>query len=124
MINNINKSSVALSLFLCFIIIFASCASKPSNIMPTNTSPQMYANWDCDQIQNEIFRLNNAVSNLTAQQQKIYNKDQLFGWGGTLLLWPLYFFIKGDGAVASQLGEAKGQLNALNQVSIRKRCGF
>ena len=76
-------------------ILIVGCATRPSNIMATSTSPQMYGNWNCDQISNEMFRLNDSVANLTAQQNKLYKNDQVMGWVGTFLLWPMYLFIKG-----------------------------
>ena len=107
----------------CSLIFLSACATSPANIIGTNVSPQMYANWDCEQIQSEILRLNSITTNLTAQQAKIYKNDLTMGWIGTLLLWPLYFFIKGDGTVAAELASAKGEMKALNQISTTKKCG-
>jgi len=112
-----------LIILVCSLVFLSACATSPANIIGTNVSPQMYASWDCEQIQSEIFRLNSVNTNLTAQQSKIYKNDQAMGWIGTFLLWPLYLFIKGDGTVAAELASVKGEMKALNQISNMKKCG-
>ncbi len=61
----------------CSLVFLSACATSPANIIGTNVSPQMYANWDCEQIQSEILRLNSVATNLTAQQAKIYKMNQV-----------------------------------------------
>lgn len=41
-----------------------------------------------------------------------------------VIFWPAAFFIKGDGATAAELGRLKGEFEALERVSIEKRCGL
>jgi len=108
----------------CSSILFTSCASKPSELGTTFVSPAMYSNYDCDQISTEMMRYNNQVTELTAQQSKVYKNDQMMGWVGTFFLWPLYLFIKGDGEVAAELKSAKGTLEALQKISVEKKCGY
>jgi hypothetical protein len=43
---------------------------------------------------------------------------------GVVLFWPSLFFIKGDGAQAAELAQVKGQMEAIQQASIRKKCGI
>ena len=105
-------------------LLITSCASKPSELTATFVSPGIYNNYDCDQISVEMQRFTGQVSDLTGQQNKIYKNDQTMGWVGTMFLWPLYLLIKGDGEIASQLKTAKGTLQALQQVSVEKKCGM
>jgi hypothetical protein len=40
------------------------------------------------------------------------------------VFWPAAFLVGGDGQVAAQLSQLKGQLNAVEQASIQKKCGI
>jgi hypothetical protein len=112
------------SLIFCSLLIFIviGCASKSIEIVPTYTTPNLYSSWDCNQINNELLRLNSRVATLTGEQDRIYKNDQMYGWVGTFLLWPLYLFIKGDGAIASELAKVKGEYQALLQASSNNKC--
>ena len=41
-----------------------------------------------------------------------------------VVFWPAAFFVGGDGNVAAELGRMKGQMQAIEQASIAKRCGI
>jgi len=110
--------------FLCISILFTGCATKPSELTASFVSPGIYNSYDCQQVSVEMQRYTSQVADLTGKQQKIYTNDQTMGLIGTFLLWPLYLFIKGDGEIASQLQTAKGTLEALQQVSVEKKCGM
>jgi len=40
------------------------------------------------------------------------------------VFWPAAFFIKGDKETAAQLARLKGELEALEKISIQKKCGI
>jgi hypothetical protein len=115
----------------CIIIVFAvstffltGCASKPSAIGSDSVSSSMYSNWDCDQVNAEMRRLTQEISSLEGKQTEIYKKDQLYGWAGFFLIWPAWFFIDGDGQVATDLSLAKGTFKTMGQLQIEKKCGM
>ena len=39
-----------------------------------------------------------------------------------VVFWPAAFFLKGDGATAGELAHLKGQMEAIEQNSIQKKC--
>ena len=41
-----------------------------------------------------------------------------------VVFWPAAFFVKGDGATAAELGRLKGEFEALERVSLEKRCNL
>ena len=43
---------------------------------------------------------------------------------GIVVLWPVLFAIKGDGNNAAELARLKGEMEALEGKSIRKKCGI
>ena len=116
------KKNVLIVILSCNILILG-CASKSIDIQPAYTSPNTYSSWECNQISNELLRVNDKVAEFTGQQDKLYKNDQSMGWLGSIILWPLLLFIKGDGPVAAELAKFKGQKDALEQISNQKNCG-
>jgi hypothetical protein len=43
---------------------------------------------------------------------------------GLVIFWPSLFFIGGDKVNAAQLAHLKGEMDAIQQVSIQKQCGI
>jgi hypothetical protein len=41
-----------------------------------------------------------------------------------VVFWPAAFLVGGDGQVAAQLAQLKGQMSAVEQASIQKKCGI
>jgi hypothetical protein len=41
-----------------------------------------------------------------------------------VIFWPAAFMVGGDRNTAAELGRLKGELEAIEQVSIRKNCGI
>ena len=58
-----------------------------------------------------------------AQDQKRTN-DQIATGVAIVVFWPAAFLVGGDGQVAAQLAQLKGQLSAIEQASIQKKCGI
>jgi len=51
-------------------------------------------------------------------------KDAVATTVGVVILWPSLFFIGGDKQTAAQVSQLKGQMDAIQQESIRKNCGL
>jgi len=43
---------------------------------------------------------------------------------GLVLFWPSLFFIKGDGTTAAEVGRLKGEMEAIEQASVKRNCGI
>jgi hypothetical protein len=43
---------------------------------------------------------------------------------GVIIFWPALFFIGGDKGNAAELARLKGEMDAIEQTSIRKNCGI
>ena len=107
---------------VCISLLITSCATKPSELTPSFVSPDIYNNYDCQQIEVEKQRYTSQVADLTTKQDIIYNNDEIVGWVLAIGMLPAYFFIEGDGEVASELKSAKGTIKALQQASVKKKC--
>lgn len=108
---------------LCALPI-AACASKSENISAAYVSPNTYASYNCRMLQDEAQRVSSrAIQASGAQDQKASN-DAVATGVGVVLFWPALFFIKGEGASAAEVARLKGEMDAIEQASIQKRCNI
>jgi hypothetical protein len=111
--------------FILAIAVFAAgCATKSEEIMPSYVSPVLYQNYTCAQLGAEAQAVSQQAAIATGQQDKIRNDDVAKTTVGVILFWPVLLFNKGDGATAANLANLKGQMQAIQQASIQKQCGF
>ena len=118
----INYKKIVSCILIFTILVLTGCASHSSEIIGTTQSVNLYANYNCEQLANEAAFLDSDLSRLTMAQDQIHKKDKTMGWVGSLFLWPLYFMIKGDGAVATELASVKGKIDTLDKAMIMKKC--
>lgn len=101
----------------------AGCASRSESITAAYVSPTAYASWKCDQIRDEATRISVRSTQATGAQDQKATNDAVATGVGVVLFWPALFFIKGDSTTAAELSRLKGEMEAIEQVSIQKRCG-
>jgi hypothetical protein len=61
---------------------------------------------------------------LSGAQDSQHTKD---GWttaAAVVIFWPAAFFVGGDKQTAAELAQMKGQMVAIEQASIQKKCGI
>lgn len=110
---------------LAFCITFcAGCASSSTEIQPQYVSHLQYQHLSCQQIGAEAQRVSRRVAEVSGVQDEKASSDAVATGVALVLFWPAAFFIKGDGATAAELGRLKGEFEALEQMSIQKRCGL
>ena len=113
------------SLLLAFtIIVLAGCASKSSEIAPSYVSPVGYQSYTCEQLGQEAQTVSRRAATASGQQDKIRNDDTVKTTVGVIIFWPLLLFNKGDGQQAVELANLKGQMQAIQEESVKKNCGF
>jgi len=102
----------------------AGCATRAENISAAYVSPIQYQSFTCAQLQEEAARVSaRAVVASGAQDQKA-NNDAVATGVGVILFWPALFFIKGDAASAQEIAQLKGDMDAIEQANIQKKCGL
>jgi hypothetical protein len=104
--------------------LLAGCATQPKDISAAYVSPMLYDNFTCEQLIAEGQRVSGRAAELTGAQQKKADGDAVAMGVGLILFWPALFFIKGDKETAGELGHLKGEMDAIQQASIRKNCGI
>ena len=108
----------------CVALSMAGCASKSEDISASYVSPVMYQNYTCDQLSVEAQSVSQRAAVASGQQDKARKNDTVKTTVGVVLFWPVLLFNEGDGAKANEVASLKGQMQAIQQASVQKNCGF
>ena len=103
--------------------ILAGCAQRADEIAPTYVSPIAYQNYSCQQIVEESARVSARAAQAAGVQDSQASSDAVAMGVGLVVFWPALFFIGGQDQSA-ELARLKGEMEALEQASIRKNCGI
>ena len=83
-----------------------------------------YQSYTCAQLAEEAQRVSSAAATATGVQDKQATNDAVALGVGFVIFWPSLFFIGGDKVNAAQLAHLKGEMDAIQEASIQKKCGF
>lgn len=112
-------------IILCSIAgVLGACATHPDNISAAYVSPNQYANYSCSQLREEATRVSARAMQVSGAQSSKATTDAVATGVGVILFWPTLFLIKGDGSTAAEVARLKGEMEAIEQVSVQKRCGI
>jgi hypothetical protein len=100
------------------------CASKSSDIAAAYVSPLQYEALSCRQLAEEAERLSHRAAIAAGVQDDRASKDAVATTVGVIIFWPALFLINGDKGNAAELSRLRGEMEAIEQVSIRKNCGI
>ncbi|HEY1545814.1 MAG TPA: hypothetical protein VGG01_25710 [Xanthobacteraceae bacterium] len=112
---------VAVALIACLL---ASCASSSDKIAASYVSPMQYDNYNCRQLADEAQRVSAHAAQAAGAQDNQATKDTIATTAAIVIFWPAAFFVQGDKQNAAELARLKGEMDAIEQVSIRKQCGI
>jgi hypothetical protein len=104
--------------------LLTACATYAEKIPPTYVSPVIYDHLSCRQIAEEATRVAQRAAVAGGVQDSQANKDNVLTAVTVVVFWPAAFFVGGDRANAAEVGRLKGEMDALEQVSIKKNCGI
>jgi len=96
----------------------AACAPTPESIQPAYVSEVPYQSWTCQQLGEELGRLNNALSVASVQQHSARSNDV----AGVIFLGLPVGSMSGQ-SIAPQIARYKGEQEAVNKAMIRNNCG-
>ncbi len=100
------------------------CASKSSDITAAYVSPVMYQNHTCQQLALEAQGVSARAAQVSGAQDAKRSNDAVATGVAVVIFWPAAFLVGGDGPTAAELGQLKGQMVAIEQASIVKKCGI
>jgi hypothetical protein len=110
--------------YLLILSLVAGCSTASKDIVPTYVSPLQYSDYDCEQLKTEIIRINTRVNTISGKLDKNRESDNVTTGVTMLLFWPAVFFLGGTKEQEAEFGRLKGESQAVEQVSIQKKCGF
>jgi hypothetical protein len=105
-------------------LLCAGCAKNASDVQATYTSPILYESWSCQQLAEEAARISSRAAIASGEQDRKASNDKVATTVAVVVFWPAAFFVGGDGTNAAELGRLKGEMEAIEQASIRKRCSI
>jgi len=101
-----------------------ACASYSEKIPATYVSPVIYENLSCRQIAEEASRVSRRAAEVAGVQDSQATRDSVVTGVAIVVFWPAAFFVGGDRGSAAELGRLKGEMDALEQASVKKNCGI
>ncbi len=116
-------SKVFASAVVCAVLVSA-CASRSDSIAAAYVSPVAYASYSCSQLRAEATRVSSRAAQAVGAQDTKATNDAVATGVGVVLFWPALFFIKGDNTTAAEVSRLKGEMEAIEQASIQKKCGI
>ncbi|WP_249124620.1 hypothetical protein [Bradyrhizobium manausense] len=109
---------------VAFSATLAGCASSSSDISATYVSPVMYQTYNCQQLAMEAQAVSARAAALSGAQDSQRTKDVVATTAAVVIFWPAAFLVGGDKQTAAELAQMKGQLVAIEQASIAKKCNI
>lgn len=101
------------------------CATNPDKIQASSISTLQFKDYTCSQIQGELDRVNNRVSELYKSLDEEATNDAAQMTIGMVLFWPALFFLEGgDGPEAAEFARLKGEREAMEKVAVQKECSI
>ena len=112
------RGTILRVLWVVLLLAVAACAPTPESIQPAYVSEVPYQSWTCQQLGEELGRLNNALTTSSAQQNTARSNDV----AGVILLGLPVVSMSGQ-SIAPQIARYKGEQEAVNRAMIRNSCG-
>jgi hypothetical protein len=109
---------------VALVVALAGCASSAADITPSYISPVQYSSYNCQQLGLEAQSVSARAAALSGAQDSQRTKDTLVTTAAVVVFWPAAFFVGGDKQTASELAQMKGQMVAIEQASISKKCNI
>lgn len=104
--------------------VLAGCAKDASQVGPTYVSPITYQSYTCSQLGEEAQRLSSRAAQASGTQDQKATNDKVAMGVGLIIFWPALLFTKGNDENTAELARLKGSMDAVEQVSVQKRCGI
>jgi hypothetical protein len=104
--------------------VLAGCASRSGDIAEAYVSPLQYQSFSCAQLREEAARVSARAAVASGAQDQNATNDTIVTTAAVILFWPAAFMIKGNGANAQEVAQLKGDMDAIEQANIQKKCNI
>jgi hypothetical protein len=102
----------------------AGCATRSSEITAAYVSPIQYQSYSCAQLREEAARVSKRAAIASGAQDQNATNDAVATGVALVLFWPAAFMVRGNSASAQEIAELKGDMDAIEQANIQKKCGI
>jgi len=103
--------------------LLVGCATQPEEIGAAYVSPLHYKDFDCEQLEMEAERVSRRAFELGTSLREEADADETQMAVGLILLWPTLFWLEGgDDYRAMEYSRLKGERDAIESISIKKKC--
>ncbi len=106
----------------CVLIFSCSTAKKANQVDAAYIPSSQYENRSCDELMLLAEEIKQQTPSLERKVDETRRKDKVREQVGLWLFWPSYFFMEGNAEEQTDLALARGQLNAIRNVAIQKKC--
>lgn len=121
---DLEAQSKPVAVVLALSIPAAGCASRSEDVSASYVSPTAYSGYSCRELSAEAQRVSSAAAGASGAQDSARTRDAVATTAALVVFWPAVFFVGGNGAQTAELARLKGQMQAVEEASIRKRCGI
>ena len=105
-------------------LLVAGCAKDADQVGASYISPIQYEGYTCPQLSEEAQRISARAAQASGIQDQKATNDKVAMGVGLVIFWPALLFTKGNDENTAELARLKGQMDAIEQTSIKKRCGI
>ena len=105
-------------------LFLTACAKDANQVGATYISPVLYDAYTCPQLSEEAQRVSSRAAQSAGVQDQKATNDKVAMGVGLVVFWPALLFTKGNDENTAELARLKGQMDAIEQASIKKRCGI
>lgn len=109
---------------LCAFGALTGCAKDASQVGPTYVSPVLYEGYTCQQLGEEAQRISSRATQSAGVQDQKATNDKVAMGVGLIIFWPALLFTKGNDENTAELARLRGQMEAVEDMSIKKKCGI
>jgi|SRR6516165_1658376 len=109
---------------IALVIALAGCATRSQDIVSAYVSPIQYESYSCTQLREEAARVSSRAAAASGMQDQNATGDAIATGVALVVFWPAAFMVHGNGANAQEVSQLKGDMDAIEQANIQKRCGI
>jgi len=123
-VRNLGEAHVRIIVALLAALALAACAKAADQVSAAYVSPIPYQSYTCQQLGQEAERIASRAVALTGAQNQRAVSDAVVTTVALVVFWPAAFLVGGDNAQTAELARLKGEMDAIEQISIQKKCGI
>lgn len=105
-------------------LLVTSCAKDANQVSATYISPVAYESYTCQQLAEEAQRVQARAAQAAGVQDQHATNDKVVMGVGLVIFWPALFFTKGNDENTAELSRLKGEMDAVEEASIEKKCAI